>query len=96
MDCVNHLFVQFYHKISGESMQMWLGQIENFKQIILYRLAQHPIERERFDADGHPERAQYSMFSTEPPSLQDYLPLDEPIHHYVPNDAIVYNYYVLD
>jgi len=37
-----------------------------------------------------------SMFSTEPPSLQDYLPLDEPIHHYVPNDAIVYNYYVLD
>jgi hypothetical protein len=37
-----------------------------------------------------------SMFSTEPPSLQDYLPLDEPIHHYVPNDAIVYNYYILD
>jgi hypothetical protein len=35
-----------------------------------------------------------SMFSTEPPSLQDYLPLDEPIHHYVPNDAIVYNYYI--
>jgi hypothetical protein len=37
-----------------------------------------------------------SMFSTEPPSLQDYLPLDELIHHYVPNDAIVYNYYILD
>jgi hypothetical protein len=37
-----------------------------------------------------------SMFSTEPPSLQDYLPLDEPIHHYIPNDAIVYNYYILD
>jgi len=58
---VNHLFVQFYHKISGESIQMWLGQIDNFKQVILDRLAQpaHPIERERFDADGHPERAQY-------------------------------------
>jgi len=37
-----------------------------------------------------------SMFSTEPPSLQDYLPLDEPIHHYDPIDAIVYNYYILD
>jgi hypothetical protein len=36
---------------------MWLGQMENFKQVILDRLAQpaHPFERERFDADGHPE-----------------------------------------
>jgi len=37
-----------------------------------------------------------SMFSTEPPSLQDYLPLDEPIHHYDPIYVIVYNYYILD
>jgi hypothetical protein len=40
---------------------MWLGQMENFKQVILDRLAQpaHPFERERFDADGHPEQGQY-------------------------------------
>jgi hypothetical protein len=37
-----------------------------------------------------------SMFSTEPLSLQHYLPPDEPIHHYVPNGAIFYNYYILD
>ncbi len=36
------------------------------------------------------------MFNTEPPSIQDYLPLDEPIRHYVPNDDIIYNYYNLD
>ncbi len=30
------------------------------------------------------------------PFVETYLPLDEPIHHYVPNDAIVYNYYILD
>jgi hypothetical protein len=31
--------------------------MENFKQVILDRLAQpvHPIEREQFDANGHPE-----------------------------------------
>jgi hypothetical protein len=40
---------------------MWLGQMENFKWVILECLAQpaHPIERERFDADGHPGRAKY-------------------------------------
>jgi hypothetical protein len=37
-----------------------------------------------------------SMFNTEPPSLQDYLPLDEQLHHYVPNDDIIYNFYNLD
>ncbi len=58
---VNHLFILFYHKISGNSMDLWLGQIESFKRVILDRLAQpaHPIERELFDNDGHPERAQY-------------------------------------
>jgi hypothetical protein len=58
---VNHLFTIFYHKISGESIEIWLGQMEYFKRVILDRLAQpaHPIERELFDNDGHPERVQY-------------------------------------
>jgi hypothetical protein len=58
---VNHLFKQFYHKISGESIQLWLGQMENFKRIILDPLAQpaHPIEHDFFVEEVHPERAQY-------------------------------------
>jgi hypothetical protein len=58
---VNQSFVQFYHKISGESIQILLGDMEYFKQAILDHLAQpvHPIERELFDNLGHPERVQY-------------------------------------
>jgi hypothetical protein len=35
-------------------------------------------------------------FKTEPPSLQEYLPLHEPLHHYVRNDDMEYNFYILD
>jgi hypothetical protein len=58
---VDHLFTTFYHKISGESIELWLGQIEVFKQAILNHLTQpaHPIERDLFVEEGHPERAQY-------------------------------------
>jgi hypothetical protein len=58
---INHLFVTFYHKISGRSIEIWLDHIDEFKQAILDRLAQpaHPIEREFFDDIGHPERAQF-------------------------------------
>jgi hypothetical protein len=37
-----------------------LGQMEHFKHAILDRLAQpaHPIERDYFVEEGHPERAQ--------------------------------------
>jgi hypothetical protein len=57
----NHLFVLFYHKISGQSIEMWVGEIESFKQAILYHLAQpaYPFKREYFEEIGHPERAQY-------------------------------------
>ena len=34
-----------------------------------------------------------SMFNMEAPSLQQYLPLHEPLQHYIPNDDIVYNFY---
>jgi len=58
---INHLFCNFYHKISGESIQLWLGEMMEFKQAILNRLVQpaQPIERELFVEEGHPERAQY-------------------------------------
>jgi hypothetical protein len=58
---INHLFVTFYHKISGRSIELWLGDMENFKQAILDRLAEpaHPIEADYFDDIGHPERAEY-------------------------------------
>jgi hypothetical protein len=58
---INHLFCNFYHKISGESIELWLGQMIFFKQAILNHLAQHahPIERKLFVEEGHPERALY-------------------------------------
>ena len=47
----------------GHSIELWLGQLDNFKQAILDRLAQsaYPIEEEYFDDFGHPERVQYIM-----------------------------------
>ncbi len=58
---INHLFAFFYHKISGRSIEMWVGEIESFKQAILDRLAQpaYPFKREYFEEIGYPERAQY-------------------------------------
>jgi hypothetical protein len=37
-----------------------------------------------------------SMFNTVAPSLQEYLPLHEPLQHYIPNDDVTYNFYILD
>ncbi len=37
-----------------------------------------------------------SMFNTEPPSLEEYLPIDENLHHYIPNDDVAYDFYNLD
>jgi hypothetical protein len=58
---INHLFINVYHKISGRSMELWLDELDSFKQAILNRLVQlaHPMEAEYFENIGHPERAQY-------------------------------------
>jgi hypothetical protein len=37
-----------------------------------------------------------SMFDTIPPSLDEYLPLDEALQPYVPNDDIMYDFYILE
>jgi hypothetical protein len=37
-----------------------------------------------------------SMFNTVAPSLQEYLPLHEPLQHYIHNDEVIYNFYILD
>ena len=37
-----------------------------------------------------------AMFDTTPPSLEQYLPLDEELQVYVPNDALLYDYYILN
>ncbi len=57
----NHLSINFYHKIFGGSVEMWLPNIEDFKQAILACLAQpaHPIKQNDFDDMGHPERGNY-------------------------------------
>ncbi len=36
------------------------------------------------------------MFNTFPPTLEQYLPIDEEIQQYVDNDDLVYNFYVID
>jgi hypothetical protein len=60
---INHLFINFYHKISGRSIKLWLGELDSFNQAILNRLAQpaHPMEAKYFDNIGHSERAQYAI-----------------------------------
>ncbi len=37
-----------------------------------------------------------SPCNSEAPSLQEYLPLHEHLQHYIPNDDVVYNFYILD
>jgi hypothetical protein len=31
---MNNLFINVYHKISGRSMKLWLGELDSFKQTI--------------------------------------------------------------
>ncbi len=37
-----------------------------------------------------------SMFNTFPPTLEQYLPVDEELEKYSDNDDFVYNFYVID
>jgi hypothetical protein len=45
---IDHLFVLFYHKISGRSIDGWIGHIHEFKRSILGCLAKpaHPVKVE--------------------------------------------------
>ncbi len=36
------------------------------------------------------------MFDSFAPTLQEYLPLDEDLIQYVDNDALLYNFYIID
>jgi hypothetical protein len=51
---IDHLFVNFYHKISANLIVSWIPNIYSFKQAILDRLAQpaNPIEMEYFEDEG--------------------------------------------
>jgi hypothetical protein len=54
---INNLFIKFYHKISGQSIEGWLRQVKEFKRVILDRLAQpaHPIQLDYDDELTHPQ-----------------------------------------
>ena len=54
---INHIFVHFYHKISGQSIAGWIDQIQEFKKAILDRLAKpaHPIELDFDDELANPQ-----------------------------------------
>ncbi len=47
---ITHLFVNFFHKISGRSIEIWLLELDNFKQMIIDHLAKpaHFIEMEYY------------------------------------------------
>ncbi len=53
-----HWFEIFLHKISGQSIDLWIENLNNFKEIVSNHLGQptHPIEREYYD---QPEEGQY-------------------------------------
>ena len=43
---VNHIFVQFYHKISGTSLCLWSGQMGDFRRALHDKLTSPPCELE--------------------------------------------------
>jgi len=45
-----HIYNNFYHKISGDSMRMWMSQIKNFRLAIWLKLNDGYTVEERYDA----------------------------------------------
>ena len=45
---INDIFVRFYNKISGTSLQRWAGDMEEFRQVIHTKLTSPPCELERW------------------------------------------------
>jgi hypothetical protein len=45
---VNHLFTLFFNKILGHSIEMWLPEMQHFKQLIVERLRKPAHSRESF------------------------------------------------
>jgi hypothetical protein len=43
---VEYIFTTFYHKISGRSLEMWLGQIDAFRDLIRTRMSKPPTPEE--------------------------------------------------
>ena len=45
---INHIFILFYNKISGTSLQKWAGEMDEFRRIIHTKLTSPPCELERW------------------------------------------------
>ncbi len=69
---INHLFVLFYHKILGRSMEIWIPQINNFKQMIVGHLRQpaHPRELDYYYDMG--ERLPANQYVIDVASIDDW------------------------
>jgi hypothetical protein len=69
---INHLFTLFYHKISGRSMELWIPEINNLKQLIIDRLCKpaHPREMEYYHDLG--ERHPPNEYIIEVDSVDDW------------------------
>jgi hypothetical protein len=69
---VDHLFINFFHKISGRSIEIWLPEMNGFKQSIIERLRQpaHPIEMDYYYDAG--ERDGPNQYIVEVESIDDW------------------------
>jgi hypothetical protein len=64
---VNHLFTLFFNKISGHSIEMWLPEMQHFKQLIVDRLKKlaHFRELEFYNDLGERNPAEHYMIDVE-------------------------------
>jgi hypothetical protein len=40
---IDHVFITFYHKITGNSMLQWTGHIDSFQSVIAKKVAEVPV-----------------------------------------------------
>ena len=62
----NHLYDTFYHKITGDSMRMWLPQINSFRHAIWSKLNEGYSVEESYDIDTNEATPQRLIFLTIP------------------------------
>jgi len=64
---VNHLFTLFFNKILGHSIEMWLPEMQHFKQLVVERLRKpaHSRELEFYNDLGERNSAEHYVIDVE-------------------------------
>jgi len=50
---IEHLYFTFYHRITGNSMMLWIEKIDEFRRVICYKVNAEPVEIHGTDANGN-------------------------------------------